>query len=48
MTNLVDGQGAPLKLEYTVSFFSYSDPVTIDGAEYTCDSYGKLTRILPP
>ena len=48
VTNLVDGQGAPLKLEYTVSFFSYSDPVTIDGAEYTCDSYGKLTRILPP
>ncbi len=46
--NLSDSDGMPLTLEYTVNFFSYADKVEIDGAEYTCDAYGRLTEVLPP
>lgn len=45
VSNLFDGDGAPLVLEYTVNFFSYSDQVEWDGKTYTADRYGRLTEV---
>ena len=47
VTDLFDGDGAPLVLEYTVNFFSYSDQVEWDGKTYTSDRYGRLTEVTP-
>lgn len=47
VSNLVDPEGAPLTLEYTVDFFSYKDDVEIDGVVYTCDEFGNLAPVPP-
>ena len=47
VSNLFDGDGAPLELEYTVNFFSYTDQVEWDGKTYTSDAYGRLTEVIP-
>ncbi len=44
--NLADSEGLPLTLEYTVNFFSYTDPIMIDGKTYIADEYGVLTEQL--
>lgn len=43
ISNLIDSEGMPVVLEYTVNFFSYSGNYTIDGVNYSCDSWGNLT-----
>ena len=40
--HLTDSDGLPLMLTYTIHFFSYSDPVEIDGVLCTADRYGVL------
>ena len=44
VSDMVDAARNPVNFEYTVNFFSYEDEVEIDGATYTADAYGRLTR----
>ena len=48
VTNLLSADDAPMTLEYTVDFFSYSDEIEMGGDTYTCDSYGRLSEVVPP
>lgn len=43
LTNLQDKNGMPAQLEYTVKFFTYCQKYNINGGEYYCDSYGRLS-----
>ena len=47
IVHLADARCTPVKLEYTVNFFSYSDETEIDGVRYTADSYGRLVAAEP-
>ena len=48
VSDMVDAARNPVNFEYTVNFFSYEDEVEIDGATYTSDAYGRLTRTSAP
>lgn len=46
--NLIDEDKMPATVEYTVNFFSYNGEYTIDGINYSMDSYGNLTQLSFP
>ncbi|MEE1105467.1 MAG: dockerin type I repeat-containing protein, partial [Ruminococcus sp.] len=45
VTNLINAEMLPVKLSYTVSFFSYADGAELDGVICTADKYGRLTAV---
>lgn len=46
--NLINDVNLPATVEYTVNFFDYDGEYTIDGLQYSMDSYGNLTCLTPP
>ena len=44
LSNLVDGQGMPAELVYTVNFFKYTGTHVINGVTYHLDAYGKVDK----
>ena len=44
LSNLVDGQGMPAELVYTVNFFKYAGTHVINGVTYHLDAYGKVDK----